>query len=344
MNQAQDKRSDTPCFGALLLAAMTFLFLVLYAAGAIGQEETGEAGEAGQGTRLPSGDDYMPEEYTRSGADQCLRCHNEQDWPHVADILNGPHGAQTDPRAPFGPGQLQCEACHGPGGDHAGRIRGDDVRPPMPAFAPNSPWSEEKQNQQCLNCHQGTDHRFWAGGTHQRNEVGCADCHQSHSVRDPVTVASTETEICSSCHLQQRAEIHRAYTHPVRYGEMSCTSCHQPHGSVNEAMLAENTINDNCYECHAEYRGPYLWEHAPVVENCTNCHKPHGSNNPGMLTRRAPLLCQSCHSRQGHPSIGLTGDDLEGSLQSAFLLSGSCTSCHSQVHGSNHPSGAILNR
>ena len=29
---------------------------------------------------------------------------------------------------------------------------------------------------------------------------------------------------------------------------------------------------------------------------------------------------------------------------SAFLLAGSCTNCHTQVHGSNHPAGAKLMR
>ena len=40
-------------------------------------------------------------------------------------------------------------------------------------------------------------------------------------------------------------------------------------------------LNDTCYDCHAEFRGPYLWEHAPVPEDCSNCHDPHGSNHPG---------------------------------------------------------------
>ncbi|MDT8438595.1 MAG: DmsE family decaheme c-type cytochrome [Wenzhouxiangellaceae bacterium] len=288
------------------------------------------------------GDDYMPE-YSRTGADTCLRCHgaDEEDaW--LLDVLHGPHGVAADSRTPFG--STQCEACHGPGGDHTGRIRPGQERPAMPAFASNSPWSQERQDQQCRNCHDGPDHRFWDGDTHQRNDVGCVDCHQSHVRRDPVTVTATESQVCYACHAEQRSQFQRASAHPVRFGEMSCSSCHQPHGSANAAMLTQTTLNENCYECHAEYRGPVLWEHAPVVEDCSNCHQPHGSNHPSMLTRRAPLLCQSCHSRLGHPSVGLTGDDLDSGPQSAFLLSGSCTSCHSQVHGSNHPSGAILNR
>jgi hypothetical protein len=63
-----------------------------------------------------------------------------------------------------------------------------------------------------------------------------------------------------------------------------------------------------------------------------------------MLTRRAPLLCQSCHSQAGHPSIALGTDGLASNMPSRYLLGQSCMNCHSQVHGSNHPSGSKLMR
>lgn len=281
-------------------------------------------------------------EYTRAGADTCLRCHGDEESAHVLAILEGPHGVVADERTPFG--GTQCEACHGPGGDHGGRVGFGDERPPILAFGSNSLWSEEQENEICLGCHRDSTHRFWDGGTHQRQDVGCADCHTAHVRRDPVTVASTQPQVCLDCHVQQRAELHRAYAHPIRFGEMGCSGCHEPHGSTTEGMLSSPNINQNCYECHAEKRGPFLWEHAPVTEDCTLCHNAHGSNNPALLTRRAPLLCQQCHSRLGHPGVGLTGSDLPSGNPSAFLLSGSCMNCHSQVHGSNHPSGATLNR
>lgn len=281
-------------------------------------------------------------DYTRGGADTCLRCHDGSEDPHVLEVFEGPHAVMADQRTPFGGNQ--CEACHGPGGDHAGRVRFGQDRPPMPAFAANSLWSEDRENEICMDCHRGSEHRFWEGGMHERQDVACVDCHVSHARRDPVTVTSTQPEICLDCHAEQRAAINRAYSHPIRFGQMACTDCHEPHGSPNEAMLANPTINQNCHECHAETRGPFLWEHAPVTEDCTLCHRSHGSNHPALLTRRAPLLCQQCHSRLGHPSVGRTADGLPSDRPSAFLLTGSCMNCHSQVHGSNHPSGATLNR
>lgn len=280
--------------------------------------------------------------YTRSGADTCLACHGDEDSAHVLAIFDSPHAVVGDKRSPFGGNQ--CEACHGPGGDHAARVRFGQERPPIPAFGENSLWPKERENQICRDCHREQGHRSWDGGTHQRQDVACADCHTVHSRQDPVTVTATQPDVCLDCHARERAAVNRAYSHPIRHGEMACTDCHEPHGSPSEAMLSSPTVNQNCYGCHAEMRGPFLWEHAPVTEDCTLCHETHGSNNPALLTRRAPLLCQQCHSRLGHPSIGRTADDLSSDIRSAFQVSGSCMNCHSQVHGSNHPSGASLNR
>jgi DmsE family decaheme c-type cytochrome len=126
----------------------------------------------------------------------------------------------------------------------------------------------------------------------------------------------------------------------LRFGKMACSDCHDVHDGSNDFLLAADSVNENCYECHAEKRGPFLWEHAPVTEDCTLCHQPHGSNHPALLIRRPPLLCQQCHSAAGHPSMALTGDDLADGPTASFLLARSCMNCHSQVHGSNHPSGA----
>ncbi len=81
---------------------------------------------------------------------------------------------------------------------------------------------------------------------------------------------------------------------PLREGKMTCTSCHNPHGTVTPSLLRENSLNDTCYRCHTEKRGPFLWTHPPVQESCANCHNPHGSNHESMLIIANPRLCQQC--------------------------------------------------
>jgi len=127
---------------------------------------------------------------------------------------------------------------------------------------------------------------------------------------------------------------------PLREGKMTCTSCHEPHGSVTPALLRENSANDTCYRCHAEKRGPFLWVHPPVSESCQNCHDPHGSNHESMLKLAKPRLCQQCHIEAGHPTnpLGRNTNSL------TFVLGRSCVSCHANIHGSNHPAGFVFTR
>ena len=120
---------------------------------------------------------------------------------------------------------------------------------------------------------------------------------------------------------------------------MTCVDCHSAHGSMSENALINPTVNDTCYSCHAEKRGPFLWEHAPVTENCVTCHNPHGSVNESLVKQRAPQLCQQCHANDGHASRVVAESGID-----AFGGGKSCLNCHSQIHGSNHPSGSLLQR
>ncbi|MEE8428295.1 MAG: DmsE family decaheme c-type cytochrome [Gammaproteobacteria bacterium] len=277
--------------------------------------------------------------YTDTGADTCLQCHGEGSGFEVVDIFKTKHGQPADGRTPFA--GLQCESCHGPGGSH---IMGEAEPPIMEFEGGDSAYSIEEQNKVCLGCHENQSRIAWKGGPHGGGDVACSDCHQIHAAQDRVLTAKGQGDVCFNCHQKQRGEFQKTSHHPVRFGLMTCTDCHKPHGSVAPALLAKPTLNQTCYTCHAEKRGPLLWEHAPVAEDCSLCHNPHGSIHPALLTKRPPLLCQQCHSARGHPSLAYTKEGLPSGSPSGFLLSGSCLNCHSQVHGSNHPSGVKLMR
>jgi DmsE family decaheme c-type cytochrome len=229
-------------------------------------------------------------------------------------------------------------------GGHVGKVRPGKKRPPILSFGKQSDTPVEKQNGMCLNCHEAKEHVDWKGSVHESGNVACASCHTVHASRDPVLTMQTQAEVCYNCHKKERTEFYKTSSHPVRFGKMGCTDCHQTHGSTTTSLLKKPTLNQTCYTCHAEKRGPLLWEHAPVSEDCSLCHTAHGSIHPALLTKRAPLLCQQCHSQMGHPSVALTSSGLPGASPSALLLSGGCVNCHSQVHGSNHPSGVKLMR
>jgi len=51
-------------------------------------------------------------------------------------------------------------------------------------------------------------------------------------------------------------------------------------------MVEQYTNEETCLRCHADKRGPFVFEHPPVkVEGCEGCHVPHGSMNARLLTR-----------------------------------------------------------
>jgi DmsE family decaheme c-type cytochrome len=211
-------------------------------------------------------------------------------------------------------------------------------------FGAKSPTAATAQNASCLGCHQSNAAHDWSTSAHAASDVTCVSCHTLHADKDPVRAATTQIEVCTSCHQAQHTDLFKPSHHPMREGLMACTGCHTPHGSTAPAQLIKNTVNETCTSCHAEYRGPYLWEHQPVTEDCSNCHEPHGTAQPALLKMRASFLCQTCHEGAGHPSVANTPRGLPGGTPSAYLLGGGCINCHSQIHGSNSPSGRALMR
>lgn len=121
---------------------------------------------------------------------------------------------------------------------------------------------------------------------------------------------------------------------------MACSDCHDVHGDDGAGLMVSATLREKCTGCHAEKRGPFLWEHQPAAEDCTLCHATHGAHFQALLKKRPPHLCQQCHAQAGHPSVRYGGRE----IPSHFLGVKGCLNCHSNMHGSNHPSGVSLAR
>jgi DmsE family decaheme c-type cytochrome len=317
---------------ALTLVAAAGLALALRPAGA--EEEA--AGE------------YAEEEMT-----DCLDCHDQDSKYPVLSILATQHAVKADGRTPLAQ-QYECQTCHGPSAAH---MEDEDV-PTSVRFRADLPAGP--QNAVCLQCHQGGGRINWQGGSHANSEVACTSCHTIHTQEDPVMVRDRRPDVpahrpgqaavCYQCHLDKRADSHKASAHPIRDGILVCSDCHNPHGGMGPSNLTKPTVNETCFQCHAEKRGPFLWEHAPVAENCTNCHEPHGSNHANLLRTRVPLLCQQCHTGGSHPTTPYGGPNYTAPFpggtpvgaRQAFARG--CLNCHTEVHGSNHPSGSRWTR
>jgi predicted CXXCH cytochrome family protein len=242
---------------------------------------------------------------------------------------------------------IECEDCHGNGSLH---IEGGGDIAKIFSFTKRPASAADGA---CLGCHARDEHvRHWDSGSHAANRVRCTDCHQIHvralkaanegrlnfdtatrgaflagSVSPETNVkmrpASVTNEACLKCHPTERAQLSMPYHHPLREGKMSCVDCHDPHGGAAGNNLRTANKSQLCLSCHAQYRGPFAYQHPPVTEDCMNCHTAHGSPNTSLLNVSEPALCLQCHA--GHHD------------GASLPLADRCTNCHAAIHGSDVP-------
>jgi DmsE family decaheme c-type cytochrome len=267
------------------------------------------------------------------GAARCASCHEAQ----AKGYRESHHARAWDARAPAAANA--CETCHGPGRGHVDDVGAKGTLRNFKALTPR------EASAACLTCHNREEHAQWQGSAHDARNITCISCHSVHTPKSEHAQLKEETvtATCAQCHRDKVVRLQRSAHMPVREGKMECSTCHNQHGSTNTRMLrAGHTITEFCTSCHAEKRGPFLWEHAPVRESCVTCHEPHGTSNDRMLVARPPMLCQRCHIATRHPST--IYDNVLLDSRSNRLVGRGCVNCHSNIHGSNHPSGQFFQR
>ncbi len=287
----------------------------------------------------PAAEEKKKKEYV--GSETCAGCHDElvghfnKKNPHAALETNKSRGWAT--RA--------CESCHGPGSVHAESTAAEDIQNPAKMGA-------GAVNRLCLSCHKNQPTQVGRiGGGHVGYGVACTSCHDMHKTgaessaeryRKPAGI----NKQCASCHLEIWAAFQKPHHHKVPEGAMACTSCHNPHASLGQGrnMRLTSAQEPGCFKCHADKRGPFVFEHAPVKsEPCSICHEPHGSVNPRMLTRsNMTSQCLECHSNiQAASSTGVAGGIPPAIHDLRTARWRNCTVCHQKIHGSN-VNGAML--
>ena len=283
----------------------------------------------------------MPLAYAGAGGDlvgdeACAGCHEEL----VASFDKSFHSTFFKKGDNF-----RCEACHGSGQAHM-----DNEDPTLIAGPENN---MKKLEQNCLSCHSNVVHGLKEKHVMEYG-VGCTDCHKVHQPAYKGSLAEYEDQLCLKCHQDIKAKMYLPSHHPVKEGRMTCIDCHKFDGS--EDVASENTmperVNETCLSCHPQYRGPFVFEHAPVAENCLICHDPHGSVANNLLKANEPFLCLQCHQMHFHTALpGYEGEftprnhpdrgpftSTRTGQKRAFLTK--CTQCHTMIHGSDLPSEA----
>jgi DmsE family decaheme c-type cytochrome len=293
---------------AFFLLTIGLLFLNCWALAGPG------AKPAGKQAAQPAASDFV-------GSDTCVTCHEEAgksfaDNPHMKMALM--HGKQG----------VTCENCHGAGKAHVDG-GGDASKIFNPAKAP-----AKEVDAKCLSCHAGQHANFERSG-HGEGNVSCVGCHSVHAAKTPEhLLKADQPTLCYQCHSDVKPQFSMPFHHRVEEGAVSCSDCHDPHGTFNRKGLRASAQQDAvCTKCHSETGGPFVYEH-PVVktEGCMSCHTPHGGPNPRLLNRaNVNTICLECHS----PSPNFSTGEPIGPPHNQSAQFQSCTICHSDIHGSN---------
>jgi len=203
----------------------------------------------------------------------------------------------------------------------------------------------------CASCHEKEAQKFRLT-SHARIKTaseeegvaqGCETCHGPGSLhvdqgggKGTMANPRKNPELCFACHIDKKAEFNLPYRHPVLEGKMSCADCHDSHGSDTRPWTSTslNDMNNVCFKCHKEQRGPFVFDHEAISEGCTTCHNVHGSIHDKMLIVRDSNLCLRCHTQSNFAGTNTIGDNTGHGNR---MFKGTCFSagCHTAVHGSN---------
>jgi len=186
------------------------------------------------------------------GSAECEQCHEEiyrnfQTADHARLIAPGPNALHAG-----------CESCHGPCGAHS--ESGGETKPPFsfasgrfkaPGASGRLAESSSRENEGvCYQCHMDVRGHFNLPYHHAVPEgrMTCSECHDPHkgsAHRSGGTRIESQNAGCIECHNAQRGP----FTFPHAALEQGCTTCHNPHGSVNDKLLTERNSN-LCLKCH----------------------------------------------------------------------------------------------
>jgi len=284
------------------------------------------------------------------GTQNCLAaCHEHDRLKQFFDAST--MGAQLKKES--GLPLVDCESCHGPGSVAISGLTRElvekNARQGIKTACDYKTLIDLKnlpapaQSLTCLKCHSANatfNLHNWNAGTHAISDVSCFDCHNVHQSPDLKVTPIKSGQLCFTCHQASQVEFSLASHHPLREGRVFCIDCHDPHGGFSGTLLKQESVKETCVQCHPDKRGPFLYEHADVMDDCQNCHTPHGSVNPKLLNAREPFLCLQCH--EGHFINTPSGGSISPESARAFYTR--CTDCHSTIHGSDVPSASGTGR
>ena len=184
----------------------------------------------------------------------CLNCHAtgvEEPLPFARNAWAG---------APFRQGGVGCTACHGDADAHVA----SGGRTPMLQLGTLAP---ERQESVCLRCHLEGDAMVQRAGRSLRHFEPGQDLFESAVYFVNASSAKSALRATSQYEALLRSACRRAVG-----ARMTCTTCHDPHGSpaVEERV---GYFRGRCLSCHTAPRFNEAAHHSKQPD-CVACHMP----------------------------------------------------------------------
>lgn len=239
-----------------------------------------------------------------------------------------------------------------------------------------------EKNESCFWCHEEMRGKRHDRNTDPRSAMGCEGCHPIHGKSK--TGDDPWRDICVGCHPRsgshRTARIDGAKGKPadmpgfdsrgrkIAFGNISCPTCHEPHGSTGLAKSVRKDYTSSgflCTACHKDMEDVALTPHdlrgIAGRSLCDPCHSPHEGKSPWMWgfdsknVTTVEEACRSCHKEkgigipipaEGHPVGRMASRPLPEKFPLMDASGGkhrsgtiSCPTCH-EVHGTGFmPSG-----
>jgi predicted CXXCH cytochrome family protein len=243
---------------------------------------------------------YVASNFNLDWSTQCAGCHTTN---------------MNTPNLTWGEAGIGCEACHGPGRDHA-LAKGD-----------KSKIVSSRDADICGQCHGGNDAatggKLMADGT--KWIVGYKPGMKLTEMKDvqltPVDPKKTPPNSNVSAN------------HLRNYNMWAASG----HSKALSLIINSNFANADCYGCHSAEGFAAKLKGAKVdvskkatfsTITCVACHDPHDSENSRQLVMTPEKLCVSCHSN-GPQEAMVKGTAVKGIEETKSSHSGfNCVQCH----------------